>query len=785
MGRWLIPVYVAACAAGLGAFRSAAQPDSLLHNPGFEADANGDGLPDEWTFAWQSTHSGDAQRGIEKQEPDWARDTQVKHSGDASVRCGVSRAVDDGVWNQEAIALPEGAKYLRVRAWCCAENVKGGAGTVGVVFLGEGGRWLGAAYQAITVDRDTDWTQYTGYAAVPKGTQTLRVRVWTNFAYRGTGTFWFDDLELTPVAEMVTPKTVYLNADEPLPAPTTEEWDSSIILLTRSYLRLVFPNSDWAEAERVSRLKLAACPGEYKPVPLVVRALRDLVNLTVVVSDLAGAAGTIPASAIDVRSVRYQPKEGQARWGPFNETLMDVPLFLEKRNSIDLPPGTNQPFWLTVRVPEDTTTGQYAGTVTISASHEHERREIPLEVSVRPFRLAEPKGITFGLYAKMRTDPAWLQETFADMRAHGMTSIGLCGNSGLAMSVQDGKVGIDWNGQSTLERNMDEYVRTGFPEPLVWLMGGDIPKVCEGIAAIDTEEFTEAYRQVITAINEHGKQAGWPEIIYQPIDEPFEHEKLLDRAMRLLQILKTVPGVRTEEDGMNGAWHNFSDECYRLTDVLCLHDGPVLQRGTLDLDQWWDFHAKCQRDGKLLWFYNIDLTGWHPEPMRFMTGFGLWKSRAQGVIEWAYMFPVNEDDPGAVYSQPKALLYRFPVAPGESGGPCVAYEAMREGIDDYRYLLTLAQLVEQAKASGNPEVAKLAEDAWRPVQSRLDAASLEGCRGSAAQGDWTGACEILPDGNRAVRGDHKIANNWDFADYDALRKQIADGIIRLTQALQG
>lgn len=755
-----------------------AQEANLIRNPGFEDDANGDGMPDNWSFAWQSTHSGDAERGIAKQEPDWGWDTETKHSGAASVRCGNSRPVDDGVWTQDGIQLPEGAKYVRLRAWCRAQNVNDGAGTVGIVFLGEDGKWLGAQYSAIAVISECDWTQYTGYAQVPQGTRALRLRCWTNFNYSGTGTFWFDDLELVTVDEMVSPKTIYLD-ETPPPEPTAEETARGFMLFSRNYLRVLFPNAVPLAEERVVGLKAAACGGEREPVVFAVRAPRDLEDAQVTVTDLQGDAGTIPASAVEVRSVRYHPKEGQSRWGPFNETVMDVPLFLEKRDALSVAADTNQPIWLTVHVPDGAKPGTYTGAVEIKAAGSP-AAQLPFTLEVYPFRLAEPQGRFFGMYTKMRTDPAWLAETFADMRAHGMTTIGLCGNSGLAMSVQDGKVAIDWNGESALERNMDEYVRAGFPEPMVWLMGGDIPAFCEKIGAIDTDEFAEAYRQVIIQIRAHGDAAGWPEIICQPVDEPFEHAKSLDRAKRLLQILKSIPGVRTENDGMNGAWQNFTEQFYELTDCLVLHDGPTLHRGQLDMDEWWAFQDKATRDGKQIWFYNIDLTAWHPEPIRFMTGFGLWKSRATGVIEWAYMFPVKEDDPGAVYSQSQALLYRFPQAPGESGGPTVAYEAAREGVDDYRYLLTLSQLVEKARKAGKAE---LADAIWEPIQAKLDAASFEGCRGRAGEGNWTGDCEVLPDGNRAVRGDHKIDNNWQFADYDELRRQIAQGIIRLTEAL--
>ena len=61
-----------------------------------------------------------------------------------------------------------------------------------------------------------------------------------------------------------------------------------------------------------------------------------------------------------------------------------------------------------------------------------------------------------------------------------------------------------------------------------------------------------------------------------------------------------------------------------------------------------------------------------------------------------------------------------------------------------------------------------------PGQS--DTATFDNCVGKASQGDWTGKCEIRPDGTRVTHGDFKIDNNWGFGDYDALRAIIAAGI---------
>ncbi len=36
---------------------AAASAQNLVVNPDFEVDANGDGVPDGWTFAWRTTHA--------------------------------------------------------------------------------------------------------------------------------------------------------------------------------------------------------------------------------------------------------------------------------------------------------------------------------------------------------------------------------------------------------------------------------------------------------------------------------------------------------------------------------------------------------------------------------------------------------------------------------------------------------------------------------------------------------------------------------------------------------
>ena len=64
----------------------------------------------------------------------------------------------------------------------------------------------------------------------------------------------------------------------------------------------------------------------------------------------------------------------------------------------------------------------------------------------------------------------------------------------------------------------------------------------------------------------------------------------------------------------------------------------------------------------------------------------------------------------------------------------------------------------------------------------LDAATFDACAGVAMQGDWTGTCEVLPDGRRVVRGDHRLNNGWRIEDYDQLRRFVMSAIEQLETA---
>ena len=766
----LIATYAVPCPAG--------EPENLVPNAGFETDVDGNGMPDGWTFSWQYTHSDDRERGLKKQKPQVKWDDKVVHSGRRSLFVANERPEDDGVWTLADIPVDGNARYYKLQAWIKTQGTSKTEAIVSGVFLGDEGKWLGAKYDAIAVNMDRDWTRYTGYLQPPKGTTKIKLRLWLNMRYTGTGAVWFDDISLVPTDRIVKPVQRYVD-DRPIPQRTEEQRANGYVCYVRDYLRLIFPTSIPDDAEIDKPLQCFAAPGEREPVAFAVRALRDMDDVQVTCTSLVNDAGaTIAPDRVSIRPVRYGTKEGQSRWGPFHSDPMVVPQYLASNEHVDISGATSQQYWVTVCVPEDAPPGYYRATVTVSATNAGST-QLPLEVEVLPIRLREPDRIYFGMYHRPVGDEAFRAAAWRDMREHGMTSVGLCCNLGADLKLNGDRVQVNFDGSGDLERAVGEYVRAGFSMPIDWLMGSDVLRWCKKQAEGDEEKSAAYYRQIIVAILEHGRKNHWPEVIFQPLDEPFEHTSRLDDTERCLRILKSIPGVCTEEDGPNGNPETL-ERLYDLCDVLVYHDGPVLHRGTYDAEGWKAFLQRLQEDGKEVWFYNLDLTGWHPEVLRFGYGFGLFQAGGTGVIQWSYQTAFQPDKPELVYQRPGTIIYQYPPAGDETGGPTLAWEATREGVDDYRYLFTLQKLMEELAARNDGRAAR-ARVLWREVEELLGRIDFNGSTGSAAQGDWTGRRELSPEGDKVVSGDHKMANGLRFADYDLLRRKIADAIVELSK----
>ena len=203
-----------------------------------------------------------------------------------------------------------------------------------------------------------------------------------------------------------------------------------------------------------------------------------------------------------------------------------------------------------------------------------------------------------------------------------------------------------------------------------------------------------------------GREEKWPPLRAYVLDEAGAHN-LLDEAVYYYGMLKRQrPKLLTWTD-IGGGMAMGIDEIGPLSSCI---DIMNTNRFTPEIAK-----ALAAR-GKPYAVYN----GCGPTPAgaRFFFGFYGYKTGGSQILQWAYHAGngpfqgrgFRADDEGYVY----------PVADGPL--PSVMWEAVRAGIDDYRYLHLLAQEIAQAKRSAAPgakEAAAEAEQGLRDLLGRI------------------------------------------------------------------
>ena len=166
----------------------------------------------------------------------------------------------------------------------------------------------------------------------------------------------------------------------PMPEVSAADQARGYVVFHRPWPECLYPNTAPRPEEMNPELRIFATPGEYEPLTVAVRGLREVAGLTCEPSDI----GPIRAADIDVRHVRYM------RARPNYTTVgrqRIVPDVLEPTPTIDVPEGQTDRFWLTVRVPEDAAPGEYSGQIRL-ASAEGGSATVPVRLRVLPIQLA-------------------------------------------------------------------------------------------------------------------------------------------------------------------------------------------------------------------------------------------------------------------------------------------------------------------------------------------------------------------------------------------------------------
>ncbi|MCD4825099.1 MAG: heparinase II/III family protein [Phycisphaerae bacterium] len=186
IGIWMALLTMAAVAVGDGSpVKKQARPagsGNMITNPGFEADSNGDGIPDGW------------RKLAGKNSPPvlFTRDGKVKRSGKYSVSIRKDKPAGAGWWRQ-TVSLKPNAKYELV-VYVKGRKVEGARGArVQIWFRDKNGKQARREYCSTSSAGTFGWKRTVHRFTTPENTACGVLGL---VLVNNTGKVWFDDLYL-------------------------------------------------------------------------------------------------------------------------------------------------------------------------------------------------------------------------------------------------------------------------------------------------------------------------------------------------------------------------------------------------------------------------------------------------------------------------------------------------------------------------------------------------------------------------------------------------------------
>ncbi|MFC1582283.1 glycoside hydrolase domain-containing protein [Planctomycetota bacterium] len=472
---------------------------------------------------------------------------------------------------------------------------------------------------------------------------------------------------------------------------TAADKDRGYVLFARDFQYRVYPDYVPETEELLADIEAWAAPGEYEPITFCIRPLADLKDITVTVSDLASANGAaIPASAIEIGLAK------QIMFSVAGNKHKPTPHLVVPAVPVSAPTNYNRQFWLTLHVPDKAAAGEYKGEVRI-ACQGGQGTALPLTVNVYPFKL-EKAGVSMGVWDNNinKQDVAFqwegrndyirkaVRNQLQDMMAHGIDAMTLPSPS--VTDVQpDGSIKVDW---SHLDIWAEEIMQTPMKdsEQIMSILGIINYRFMRRGLKEFGPEFEKALKALLDELMVWKAKHGI-KILLQVVDEPREYNindwnrNRKDTIWYLKTIRKMVPDLRLMVDPMGD--NDYYGDSYLpmipLMDVCMTHSTPG-SRQTIFLT----------RDEGLAEYiqYNNGMG-------RFTYGFFIWKDKSLGHWQWVYSWVMGDQHvpffcnlgSDAVGAGPDATVL-----------PTLRYEAVREGVDDLRYMRTLEAALQTADA---------------------------------------------------------------------------------------
>jgi hypothetical protein len=483
--------------------------------------------------------------------------------------------------------------------------------------------------------------------------------------------------------------------------PTEAETKRGFVAFRRDPMKDVNVNDRPLPGERIEELTGSAFAGEYAPLTVSLLPLRGLGDVTVTTTELRGPGGTIPDGAIGVGYVQYRVTRVTMEGSVYTIS----PRLVIPRSHADVPEGVTRTFWLTVKVPADTAPGEYRGLVRVRPEG-GTTLSLPVRFTVRKGKL-DPVDIPAGPFGHRIELPWYEEETGAWNRAMARKSVlklreyGFTTASGLPeiqyRGFKGGEPQFDF---SRGDAQMEMFRAAGFRMPVITycpLHGLNLYfRDEDAMRSAGFSDYSQFIKAVFGAIQAHADRANWLPVYWNIGDEPAGDDVVRSavNAEAYRQAFPKGPPLFTAPTSFQGS--NSKDPHFRLAKALHVvawngHDreGVKLQH---EAGSDWAFYNGGNR-----WTYGVYM---YKAAKQYGMKFRLsWHWNVVAGDPY-YALDCREDDYAWCNSSPDGELI-----------PAVHFEHLREGLGDYRRLLTLARLArEQADTPAGREANKVIAD---------------------------------------------------------------------------
>ena len=471
----------------------------------------------------------------------------------------------------------------------------------------------------------------------------------------------------------------------------------------------------------------------------------DLTRVNYTVSPLKGESGTLQADVIR-RTAEYAlaPLHGRTP-----EDLRWFPQRLWPAYDVDIPGGYTHWFLFNVRTRRGRThPGVYKGEVTVTSAQG--TASLPVEVEVLPVGLLtmDEAGLYMGSCLKEQP-PAHDYDFAVDYNQNG-TQVWVAGFQP-PMEMVDGKLVIDF---TYADEWLGEIRKRGVKR-MVWFLGGDpygfphTMTIFRDLAKIDTRNGNkplavvdwvakqslpanrdrplpadrELFKEWVRLVDEHARQAGWPELILSPFDEPAkwvqgpyrkgtydtDHGPFIGAGSWIkpyfIDACKAVKEVNPNIPIYASIHHNRDQRlqegiCFLpYVDVFCtnaIHEDPKMGE-------------KVRAAGKEFWQYSgIGVAGAKPDRARFTFGFFFGAFDSRGSLAWAYNW-------GKGFDLASGSNWMYAWHTPFDTIPAPYFEGMREAWDDRRIVETYRKTFAR-----NPEALAVLEGIFKEAKDSRD-----------------------------------------------------------------